>query len=197
MPALVLRSGRGCVVDGEGLPAGTVDVRAAHEERMAMVRSVRWWATLSALVGAAAACDTPAPVPLDAARDVVAPDSDAPMQDATMEPTDDRGGAEVGVDARDDVAPDMPDMADADVPVGADADVPTGADADVPTGGDADAATDADAGPSGPPRMTFTFVSAALNGGTMGGPQMRATITWHGMLRGENDAGVRLEAFFR
>jgi len=170
-----------------------------------MVRNVRWWATLSALVGAAAACDTPAPVPLDAARDVVAPDSDAPMQDATAEPTDDRGGAEVSVDVRDEVAPDMPDMPDADVPVGADADVPVGADADVPTTGDADvpvavdadATTDADAGPSGPPRMTFTFVSAALNGGTMGGPQMRATITWHGMLRGENDAGVRLEAFFR
>ena len=50
---------------------------------------------------------------------------------------------------------------------------------------------------AGPPRMTFTFVSAALVGGGDGGPQMRATISWHGMLRGENDAGVRLEAFFR
>lgn len=56
----------------------------------------------------------------------------------------------------------------------------------------ADAAVDA-----GPPRMTFTFVSAALVGGGDGGPQMRATITWHGMLRGENADGVRLEAFFR
>ena len=57
---------------------------------------------------------------------------------------------------------------------------------------DVDAAVDA-----GPPRMTFTFVSAALVGGGDGGPQMRATITWHGMLRGENADGVRLEAFFR
>ena len=47
------------------------------------------------------------------------------------------------------------------------------------------------------PQMTFTFVSAALVGGRPGEPQMRATISWHGMLRGENDAGVRLEAFFR
>lgn len=179
-----------------------------------MMRCVRWWATLVVLVGAVAACETTTAVSFDAAApDVIAPDGgDADVLDATAEPTDDRGAAEAGAEA---AVPDVPDagsdadapsagdadvtmMADADASSAGDADVPA-TDADVPAGGDADVATGdvPDAGPAGPPRMTFTFVSAALNGGTTGGPQMRATITWHGMLRGENDAGVRLEAFFR
>ena len=77
----------------------------------------------------------------------------------------------------------------------ADADV---VDADVPTDReDVRDVTDITDVPDVGPQMTFTFVSAALVGGRPGEPQMRATISWHGMLRGENDAGVRLEAFFR
>ena len=149
----------------------------------------------------AAACDTPAPTVVNVVGDAAAPDGDAPGADA------DAGGADADVagPADADVASpadaDGMDAADADVADAADADVADAADADATAASDADAtAPDADAGApidAGPPRMTFTFVSAALSGGTAGGPQMRATITWHGALRGENDAGVRLEAFFR
>lgn len=173
------------------------------------------------LFALSAGCSDPVastPAPTDAAIDAVVdrPDvktiPDVPQPDRPDVPT-----------APDDVDGGSPQDADVTVPSDAeagpqDADVTPSIDADVtpPDGTPPDVTPpvdgpgpDVDAGPvdtgptdagpvdAGPPRMTFTFVSAALSGGTAGGPQMRATITWHGMLRGENDAGVRLEAFFR
>jgi hypothetical protein len=159
------------------------------------------------LVWGAASCDSPAPANLDAAAREAAVDADALT-------TPDTGADALAEDAAVVADADAVASPDADVPAAQDADVleatdadaaldadaPTSLDADVAVAPDADAAVDTDAGApvdAGPPRMTFTFVSAALSGGSAGGPQMRATITWHGALRGENDAGVRLEAFFR
>ncbi len=137
-------------------------------------------------------------------------------QDADVTVVTDADGGPQDADVTDtDGGPQDADVTDADGGP-QDADVAPSIDADV-TPPDVPGlvdAPDADTGPTdtgpidtgpvdtgpvdvGPPRMTFTFVSAALSGGVAGGPQMRATITWHGMLRGENDAGVRLEAFFR
>lgn len=118
------------------------------------------------------------------------PDADVPNADAPDADVPDADASDPDADVPDADVTDA-DAADADVQ---DADA---SDADVPPMTDGPGDADVPPPDAGPPRMTFTFVSAALVGGTAGGPQMRATITWHGMLRGENDAGVRLEAFFR
>lgn len=49
-----------------------------------------------------------------------------------------------------------------------------------------------------PPRMTFTFVSAALAGGNDAGVQLRAVMSWHGALRGQSaDGRIRFEGVIR
>lgn len=117
----------------------------------------------------------------------------------------DAGGAgDVSVDARDaggdedvTVADVTGDAADAAMDAASDA---MDASADVPSDAvdaSADVARDAtDGGGTVTPSITYTFVSGVVTGSS-GATSINAHFVWHGSIRGDNDAGTRIEAFFR
>lgn len=109
---------------------------------------------------------------------------------------------------------DVPDVADADAGMPTDrvdaldvVDVPDRvdvADADVSTDRP-DVIVDADVVDAGRedvvpprPRITFSFVSAALQGSNDAGVRLNAVIQWHGSLRGQSaDGGIQFEGVIR
>lgn len=160
-----------------------------------MMRPSRWWIGLSLVC----ACTGPQ---VGAVRD--ASSSESAVVDAviTVDASDANGsGTDVIEAGRGDAdvstPPDVPDVTTSrDVP---DADVPdVPAPRDVP---DADVVIDVpDTGVSVPDagvRMTFTFVGGAMNATTSGGVRFHGVISWHGQMRGSNDAGVTFEAVLR
>ena len=117
---------------------------------------------------------TTADAAIDAALDVGQADAIEAPPDATVDVPSDRDASPVD---RVDVI-GLPDVqAGRDVP-----------DAGAPDAGTADA---------GPPTMTISFVGGAFSGqNASGSVRMRATISWHGALRGTSDGGrIRFEGW--
>jgi len=94
---------------------------------------------------------------------------------------------------------DASDERAGDVGEGSDADVVVAADGDAVDAGDvADVDVDQpDAAMVPDVEMRIDFVSVALQGAGDGGVTMRATMTWHGALRGSDDGGVSFNGGMR